>query len=50
MKGVKRITWTLIIGPHTFTKNKNYKDYAYFICNDCIKEKKTVSAIVIRNS
>ena len=35
MKGVKRITWTLIIGPYTFTKNKDYGEYAYFVCNDC---------------
>ena len=44
MKGIKRITWTLIIGPYTFTKNKDYGDYAYFVCNECLKLKKHVGA------
>ena len=44
MKGVKRICGTLIICPNTFTKNKDYGEYACFACNDCIKLKKIVGA------
>ena len=37
--------WTLIIGQHTFKKHRNKNDFSYFSCNDCLRDKKTISAI-----
>ena len=45
MKGVTRTAWTLIIGPHTFKKHRNKNNISYFSCNDCLRDKKTITAI-----
>ena len=45
MKGVNRIIFSLIIGPHLYSKDKNYKGLAYFRCTSCEKEKVFTSAI-----
>ena len=45
MKGVARTVFTLIIGPHTYKNNRNYKGLYYFYCVDCLKKKKCVSAV-----
>ena len=43
MKGVTRTAWTLIIGPHTFKKHRNKNNISYFSCNDCLRDKKTIT-------
>ena len=45
MKGVTRTAWTLIIGPHTCKKHRGKNDISYFSCNDCLRDKKTITAI-----
>ena len=45
MKGVARTVFTLIIGPHRYKNNRNYKGLYYFYCVDCLKKKKCVSAV-----
>ena len=44
-KGLVRKTFKLTVGVHTYTKNKDYNDKAYFNCTDCLRHKKHVSAI-----
>ena len=45
MKGVTRVVFTLIIGPHTFKKIRTRDDITYFYCVDCQRMKKVVSAV-----
>ena len=45
MNGVTWSAWTLIIGPHTFKKHRGKNDISYFSCNDCLRDKQTITAI-----
>ena len=46
MKGQTRVTYTLIIGPHSFrNRGSGYKEIFYFSCTSCEKLKKTTNAL-----